>query len=388
MNLLRSAAGLLACAGLFAMPAIGQEIARGRVRDYGVVPGVLPPGPANAITDVGEVRVGHTTLRSSPNINTGVTAILPHGGNLFLDKVPAAIFVANGFGKLTGISQVQELGTLETPIILTGTLSVPRAADALISYMLALPGNEDVRSINPVVGETNDGYLSDIRARPIEPEHVRRAITGARRGAVEEGSVGAGTGTIAFGFKGGIGTSSRRLPETLGGWTVGVLVQTNFGGVLQIAGAPVGVKLDQYYLRSQLQGSAPIAQETPDGSCMIVVATDAPIDAANLERLALRAFMGMARTGASGSNGSGDYVIAFSTHPGLRQGEVGGQRPRTAPLPPSSLSPLFLAAIEAAEEAIYNSLFAATSSVGPRGTVTALPLERTLEILRDHGVRD
>lgn len=388
MNLLRSAAVLLACAGLLAMPAIGQEIARGRVRDYGVVPGVLPPGPANAITDVGEVRVGHTTLRSSPAINTGVTAILPHGGNLFLDKVPAAIFVANGFGKLTGISQVQELGTLETPIILTGTLSVPRAADALISYMLALPGNEDVRSINPVVGETNDGYLSDIRARPIEPEHVHRAITGARRGAVEEGSVGAGTGTIAFGFKGGIGTSSRRLPEALGGWTVGVLVQTNFGGVLQIAGAPVGVELDQYYLRSQLQGSAPIAREAADGSCMIVVATDAPIDAANLERLALRAFMGMARTGASGSNGSGDYVIAFSTHPGLRQGEVGGQRPRTAPLPPSSLSPLFLATIEAAEEAIYNSLFAATSSVGLRGSVAALPLERTLEILRAHGVRD
>jgi len=317
-----------------------------------------------------------------------VTAVVPHAGNLFSDKVPAAIFVANGFGKLTGISQVRELGTLETPIILTGTLSVPRAADALISYMLALPGNEDVRSINPVVGETNDGYLSDIRARPIEPDHVSGAIRGARSGTVEEGSVGAGTGTVAFGFKGGIGTSSRRLPATLGGWTVGVLVQTNFGGVLQIAGAPVGVELEQYYLRSQLDASAPSALETPDGSCMIIVATDAPVDAASLERLALRAFMGMARTGASGSNGSGDYVIAFSTHPGLRQGEVGGLRPRTAPLPTSKLSPLFLAAIEATEEAIYNSLFAATSTVGPRGTVAALPLERTLEILRDHGMRD
>jgi len=243
---LRCAAVLLASAGVLTMAAGGQELGRGRLRDYGVAPGVLPTGPANAITDVGGVRVGHTTLRSSPSINTGVTAVLPHGGNLFLDKVPAAIFVANGFGKLTGISQVQELGTLETPIILTGTLSVPRAADALISYMLALPGNEDVRSINPVVGETNDGYLSDIRARPIEPDHVNNAIATARAGTVQEGSVGAGTGTIAFGFKGGIGTSSRRLPEALGGWTVGVLVQTNFGGVLQIAGAPVGVELGQY----------------------------------------------------------------------------------------------------------------------------------------------
>ncbi len=388
MSHLRRAAGLLVCAAVLVPPAFGQETGRGRVRDFGVVPGVLPTGSANAITDVADVLVGHTTLRSSPRINTGVTAIVPHGGNVFLDKVPAAIFVANGFGKMTGISQVQELGTLETPIILTGTLSVPRAADALISYMLALPGNEEVRSINPVVGETNDGYLSDIRARPIEPDHVSGAIIGAQGGTVEEGSIGAGTGTIAFGFKGGIGTSSRQLPETLGSWTVGVLVQTNFGGVLQIAGAPVGVELGQHYLRSQLDASAPDALETPDGSCMIVVATDAPVDAASLERLALRAFMGMARTGASGSNGSGDYVIAFSTHPGLRQGAIGGQRPRTAPLPTSDLSPLFLAAIEATEEAIYNSLFAASSTVGPNGTVTALPLDRTLEILREHGARD
>ena len=388
MNRIRGGLGLLVCACAIVMPAVSQEVQRGRIRDYGVVPGVLPTGPHNAITDVAEVLVGHTTLREAPTINTGVTAILPHGGNLFLDKVPAAVFVANGFGKLTGISQVQELGTVETPIILTGTLSVPRAADALISYMLALPGNEDVRSINPVVGETNDGYLSDVRARPIEPDHVNGAIRGARGGAVEEGSVGAGTGTIAFGFKGGVGTSSRRLPEALGGWTVGVLVQTNFGGVLQIDGAPVGVELGQYYLRSQLEASAPSAMEAPDGSCMIIVGTDAPVDAANLERLALRAFMGMARTGASGSNGSGDYVIAFSTHPGLREGELGRQRPRTAPLSTPSLSPLFLAAIEATEEAIYNSLFTATSTTGPRGTIEALPLERTLDILRDHRVRE
>lgn len=391
MTPLCRAAGLLACAGMLTMPATGQDLDRGRVRDYGIVPGVLGTGAANAITDVAGVLVGHTTLRSVPTLNTGVTAVLPHDGNLFQDKVPAAIFVANGFGKLTGISQVQELGTLETPIILTGTLSVPRVADALISYMLALPGNESVRSINPVVGETNDGYLSDIRARPIEPIHVSDAIRGARGGPVAEGSVGAGTGTVAFGFKGGIGTSSRQLPETLGGWTVGVLVQTNFGGVLQIVGAPVGVELGQYYLRSQLEADAPgtpSAEETPDGSCMIIVATDAPVDAMNLERLALRAFMGMARTGAAGSNGSGDYVIAFSTHPGLRQGRLGSQRPRTAPLATSDLSPLFLAAIEATEEAIYNSLFAATSTVGPRGPVAALPLEKTLEILRDHRLRE
>ncbi len=386
MKALARAAIVVCCAAT--VPLAGQESHRGRIRDYGVVPGVLPAGPENAITDVDGVHVGHTTVRSAPTINTGVTAILPHSGNLFADKVPAAIFVANGFGKLTGISQVQELGTLETPIILTGTLSVPRAADALISYMLALPGNEEVRSVNPVVGETNDGYLSDIRARPINQDHVLDAIRGARRGAVEEGSVGAGTGTVAFGFKGGIGTASRRLPAQLGGWTVGALVQTNFGGVLQIAGAPVGVKLGQHYLRSQLGAPPQGALETPDGSCMIVVATDAPIDAANLERLALRAFMGMARTGASGSNGSGDYVIAFSTHAGLRQGEVGGQRPRTAPLPTASLSPLFLAAIEAAEEAIYNSLFAATATNGARGPIEALPIDRTLEILREHGLRE
>jgi D-aminopeptidase len=368
---------------LITAPVLGQD--RGRLRDYGVRPGVLPPGPLNAITDVGGVRVGHVTLRQGTSINTGVTAIVPHDGNIFDDKPPAAIFVANGFGKLTGISQVKELGNLETPILLTGTLSVPRAADALISYMLALPGNEEVRSINPVVGETNDGFLSDIRARPIRPEHVTAAIDTATGGVVEEGSIGAGTGTIAFGFKGGIGTASRRLPAGLGGWTVGALVQTNFGGVLQIAGAPVGIELGQYYMRSLLESAARSPRDIPDGSCMIVVATDAPLDAAALERLALRAFMGMARTGAAGSNGSGDYVIAFSTHPGLRQGRVGSARPRVTPLPPSGLSPLFMAAIEAAEEAIYNSLFAATTVTGPRGEVPALDIEATVEIIRGQG---
>ena len=383
---------------------------RARTRELGIRVGILEPGPLNAITDVDDVRVGHATLEQGSSIRTGVTAILPHGGNLFRAKVPAAIFVANGFGQLTGISQVQELGTLETPILLTGTLSVPRAADALISYMLSLPGNLQVRSINPVVGETNDGYLSDIRSRPIGPEHVRAAIESAAGGPVAEGAVGAGTGTIAFGFKGGIGTASRRLPESLGGWTVGVLVQTNFGGVLRIAGAPVGVELGQYYLRSDVSAEPPadgdadvdeLQSASADGSCMIVVATDAPLDARNLERLALRAFMGMARTGASGSNGSGDYVIAFSTHTGLRTGADAGAIAGTAssagprvnlrsqmPLSNNASSPVFYAAVEAAEEAIYNSLFAARRTVGHRGTVEALPLEATLDILRRHRLLD
>ncbi len=376
-----------------------QEMGRARARDHGVEPGILSPGPNNAITDVEGVRVGHATVRDGTRINTGVTAILPHHGNLFADRPPAAIFVANGFGKLTGISQVQELGTLETPIILTGTLSVPRAADALLSYMLELPGNEDVRSINPVVGETNDGFLSDIRARPIDAGHVEHAIMNAASGAVPEGSVGAGTGTTAFGFKGGIGTSSRRLPDSLGGWTVGVLVQTNFGGILSIDGVPVGQELGRYYLRSRIEasdvdreptdraGDAPTT-ESRDGSCMIIVATDAPIDAANLERMALRGFMGMARTGAAGSNGSGDYVIAFSTNLGLRQGTLGRTYPRTSPLPTGSLSPVFLAAIEATEEAIYNSLFAANTDEGPRGAVEALDLERVREIMARYGRDD
>ena len=393
---------LLICCTLF-LPfgaAWSQQVApRPRARAVGIMPGVLTPGPLNAITDVAGVMVGHATLIEGQDIRTGVTAILPHAGNLFQEKVPAAIFVGNGFGKLAGISQVQELGTLETPILLTGTLSVPRVADALITYMLELPGNEEVRSINPVVGETNDGGLSDIRARPLRPEHVFAAIREARAGAVAEGNVGAGTGTRAFGFKGGIGTSSRRLSANRGGWTVGVIVQTNYGGVLSIAGIPVEEELRNRSSRPEAASSPPsttIADPLPldagDGSCMIVVATDAPLTHRNLERLAMRALMGMARTGSSFSNGSGDYVIAFSTHPSLRGSGV--TRPDAEsgeasafPLTPAQASPLFQAVIEATEEAIYNSLFAATTMEGYGGRrVEALPIEEVVEILESHAV--
>jgi D-aminopeptidase len=333
--------------------------ARARARDLGVIVGILPTGPLNAITDVAGVKVGHTTIVRGENVRTGVTAILPHGGNLFREKVPAAVFIGNAFGKLMGSTQVEELGEIETPILLTNTLAVPRVADALIDYMLALPGNEDVRSINPIVGETNDGRLNDIRARAITRDDVLAAIRNARDGAVEEGSVGAGTGTIAFDFKGGLGTSSRKLPPKLGGYTVGVLVQTNFGGILTIAGAPVGKELGKYYLKQDL------------GSIMIIVATDAPVDARNLKRMGARAIMGLARTGAAGTNGSGDYAIAFST-----------ARERTTLVPNDSMSPLFLATIEATEEAIYNSLFMATKVKD----VEPLPLDRTMEILKKYGV--
>src|SRR6516164_6099362 len=275
--------------------------ARPRASDLGLKVGILPTGPLNAITDVAGVEVGHTTIIRGDDIRTGVTAILPHSGNLYRDKVPGAIFVGNGFGKLTGSTQVDDLGDIETPVLLTSTTSVPRVADALISYMLALPGNEDVLSINPLVGETNDGYLSDIRGRHITPDDVFAAVKNARGGPVEEGNVGAGTGTVVFGWKGGIGNSSRRLPANLGGYTVGVLVQTNFGGVLTIAGAPVGQELGQYYLRKELE-QAGMGKDKADGSCMMVVATDAPLDARNLKRSAARAWLGLGRTGSSGSN--------------------------------------------------------------------------------------
>jgi D-aminopeptidase len=290
---------------------------RPRASDLGLKVGILPTGPLDAITDVAGVEVGHTTIVDGDDLHTGVTAILPHPGNLYREKVPGAVFVGNGFGKLAGSTQVDEMGDIETPILLTSTTSVPRVADAVISYMLALPGNEDVLSINPVVGETNDGYLSDIRARHISPDNVFAAIKNAKSGPVEEGSVGAGTGTVVFGWKGGIGTSSRLLPPKLGGYTIGVLVQTNFGGVLTIAGAPVGRELGQYYLREELQ-QAGGAKDSGNGSVMIVVATDAPLDARNLKRLAARAWLGVARTGSSASNGSGDYAIAFSTAPQVR----------------------------------------------------------------------
>jgi D-aminopeptidase len=345
----------------------------------GVAPGILSPGPLNAITDVEGVRVGQVTVREGDSVRSGVTAILPHPGNVYREKVPAAIFVGNGFGKLTGVTQVRELGEIETPIVLTCTLCVPRAADAVLDYVLER--NPDALSVNPVVGETNDGMLNDIRARPVHAEHVLRALREARGGPVDEGAVGAGTGTIAFGWKGGIGTSSRRLPASLGGYTVGVLVQTNFGGVLQILGAPIGRELDRYFLRDELdRGDA-------DGSIMIVVATDAPLDPRNLERLASRAILGVARTGSPITNGSGDYVVAFSTAASVRRTPERRSAVHVVEALPNDLvSPLFEAVVEATEEAIYDSLFRATTVKGHRGTAEALPLEPVLESLRRHGL--
>lgn len=362
--------------GSRALPASAQE--RRSARDLGVVVGILPPGPLNAITDVTGVRVGQVTIARGDSINTGVTAVLPHDGNLFREKVPAAVVVGNGFGKLAGFTQVQELGELESPIVLVCTLCVPRAADAVLSYLLALPGNESVRSINVVVGETNDGSLNNIRARPITEREVIEAIRSARPGPVEQGSVGAGRGTVAFGWKGGMGTASRRLPDRLGGWTVGVLVQSNYGGVLTINGAPVGRELGRYYL-SEVTAEAAAGATSGDGSIMIVVATDAPLEHRNLERLARRALGGLARTGSSMSNGSGDYVIAFSSVTVARRSSV-------PPVGNDAMSPLFQAVIEATEEAIYNSLFLATTVRGHRGTVTALPLDSTLQVLKRYGV--
>jgi D-aminopeptidase len=361
----------------------GQENKRPRTRDVGVVVGVLPTGALNAITDVNGVTVGHTTLIKGDNVRTGVTAILPHGGNLFREKVPGAVFIGNAFGKLAGSTQVNELGEIETPIMLTATLNVPRVADATMDYMLGLPGNEDVQSINPLIGETNDSYLNDIRGRHAGREEVFAAIKQAHGGAVEEGAVGAGTGTVAFGFKGGIGTSSRKLPVTLGGYTVGVLVQSNFGGILTINGAPVGRELGRYYLKDELEKTGSPQPNAADGSIIIVIATDAPIDHRNLQRLAARSMMGLARTGSTASNGSGDYAIAFSTAPELRISR--NQKSSVALLSNDAMSPLFLAVIEATEEAIYNSLFRATTTSGKGHTVEALPIDKTLEILRRHG---
>ena len=372
-----------------------NQTPRPRARDLGVVVGILPTGKNNAITDVAGVRVGHATLIRGDNVRTGVTAILPHSGNLFQEKVPAAIYVGNGFGKLMGSTQVDELGEIETPILLTNTLNVPRVADALIEWMLQLPGNEDVRSINPIVAETNDGYLNDIRGRHIGRDEVFAAIKSAKDGAVEEGSVGAGTGTVAFGWKGGIGTSSRLIPQSLapgssapgssGGYTVGVLVQSNYGGVLTINGAPVGRELGKYYLKEQIGAARSNDQigDAADGSIIMVVATDAPLDARNLKRLAARAMLGLARTGSPSTNGSGDYVIAFSAANRIRASE----NLRSAQtLGNEAMSPLFEAVVEATEEAIYNSLFKATTVTGRDGhRVEALPIENTLEILKKYG---
>ncbi|MBO0861796.1 MAG: P1 family peptidase [Chloracidobacterium sp.] len=372
----------------FAFDTMSQttnQTSRPRARDLGVVVGILPTGKNNAITDVAGVRVGHTTLIRGDNVRTGVTAILPHSGNLFQEKVPAAIYVGNGFGKLAGSTQVNELGEIETPILLTNTLNAPRVADALIEWMLQLPGNEEVRSINPIVAETNDGYLNDIRGRYVGRDEVFAAIKSAKEGAVEEGSVGAGTGTMAFGWKGGIGVSSRVLPLGFGGYTVGVLVQSNYGGVLTINGAPVGRELGKYYLKERIGAvrGADQVSDRADGSIIMVVATDAPLDARNLRRLAARAMLGLARTGSPSTNGSGDYVIAFSTANRIRASE---NLRNVQALGNDAMSPLFEAVVEATEEAIYNSLFKATTVTGLDGhSVEALPIEKTVEILKKYG---
>jgi D-aminopeptidase len=377
-----------------------QKNERPRARDLGLTVGVMSPGPLNAITDVAGVQVGHSTLIRGDSIRTGVTAILPHSGNIFREKVPGAVFIGNAFGKLAGSTQVNELGEIETPILLTSTLSVPKVADAVLDYVLGQRGNEEVQSVNPLVGETNDGYLNDIRGRHITRDDVMNSIKNASTGPVDEGAVGAGTGTIAFGFKGGIGTSSRKLPASLGGYTVGVLVQTNFGGVLTIAGAPVGQELGRYYLKQELErektrrsganSQSSSGRDDADGSVIIVVATDAPIDSRNLKRLAERSMMGLARTGSSASNGSGDYAIAFSVAADVRiqsrSSSDNAYTPRSLKLISNdAMSPLFLAVIEATEEAIYNSLLRATTTTGRGHTVEALPIDRTVEILKKYG---
>jgi D-aminopeptidase len=362
---------------LSSLTIVAQDSARPRARDIGLAPGVFQPGPLNAITDVAGVAVGHTTLIAGDHVRTGVTVIVPHAGNLFQDKVPGAVFVGNAFGKLAGSTQVDELGTIETPIALTNTLSVGAAVEGLVRWTIDQAGNESVRSVNALVGETNDGGLNDIRGQHVRPQHVIEAITSAARGAVPEGSVGAGTGTRAFGWKGGIGTSSRKLEARFGGHTVGVIVQSNYGGVLTMDGAPVGKLLGRY----DYQPKAAAQGGYGDGSCMIVVATDAPIDARDLKRLAARAIFGLARTGSSYSNGSGDFAIAFSTAADLRTRFGSSAAQARTLLPTDGVSPLFQAALEATEEAVYNSLLKATPVSSRWGKADALPVERVREIL-------
>jgi D-aminopeptidase len=354
------------------------QSARPRARDIGVAPGVFPTGSRNAITDVAGVTVGQVTITDGDSVRTGVTAILPHRGNLFRERVPAALHVGNGFGKLLGVTQLRELGELETPLLLTCTLCVWRAADAMVEWLLARPDMNRVGSINPVVGETNDGSLNAIRSRPVRPEHVRRALEGAGSD-VEEGSVGAGAGTVAFGWKGGIGTSSRVLPQSLGGWSVGVLVQSNFGGILQILGAPVGKELGRYSFQRDTE------RDRGDGSIMMVIATDAPLSDRNLGRLAARSMMGLSRTGSFASNGSGDYAIAFSTNASVRRA-FDAHRLTVEELANEEMSGLFEAVVEATEEAIYNSLFKATSVTGSGRTIEALPIDKVREILQKYNV--
>jgi D-aminopeptidase len=362
---------------LVAMTAPAQAQHRSRAREAGILIGVLPTGPLNAITDVAGVKVGQVTIIEGANIRTGVTAILPHAGNLYQDKVPAGFTVGNAYGKFMGSTQIRELGEIETPILLTNTLNVPEAAAGIIEWTLKQPGNEDVRSVNAVVGETNDGTLNDIRARRVRPADAIDAIESAREGPVQEGAVGAGTGTIAFSWKGGIGTSSRKLPANLGGWAVGVLVQTNYGGVLQVAGVPIGQALGQYYLKDEL------SKASGDGSCIVVIATDAPLSDRNLERLAHRGLLGIARTGSPMTNGSGEYAVAFSTSPDVRR--TPERRAHPSPildLPNDQVSPLFEAAVEAAEEAAINSLFAATPMDGNGHHIDALPVDRVVKLYK------
>lgn len=361
----------------FMLLIFGDVLAQKRLRDYGIEIGVLPTGTHNAITDVEGVLVGHVTLIAGEKVRTGVTAVVPHSQNIFQHKVPGAIYVGNGFGKLAGYSQVEELGHIETPIVLTNTLSIAQGLEGLIDYTFSFRENENVRSVNGVVGETNDGGLNDIQGRHVKKEHVVEAIKNARGGKVEEGSVGAGTGTICFGFKGGIGTSSRKLPKELGGYTVGVLAQTNFGGVLQIDGVAIGEHLEQYAYRDAIEGSV-------DGSCMMVVATDAPLDARNLKRLAKRAMLGLAKTGGIASNGSGDYVIAFSTNESIRVPYQSEPTQTYTYLNNDYISPLFMATIEATEEAIINSLFAAKEVGKLRNgeEVKPLPVESVLDFMK------
>jgi D-aminopeptidase len=358
---------------------------RPRARDLGLAPGILAPGTHNAITDVAGVQVGHFTLIKGKSIRTGVTAILAHGGNLFQEKVPSAVYVGNGYGKAAGFLQVQELGVLETPIVLTNTLSVGTAVEAVVAWTLDQPGNEEVRSVNAVVGETNDNYLNDIRGMHVTRKDVIAAIEAASDGPVEEGCVGAGTGTEAFGWKGGVGTASRALPEGLDGYTVGALVQSNFGGILSMDGHPVGKMLGQYSFRKALKRTDGTDGASSDdkeyGSCMMVVATDAPLSSRNLERMAKRAVLGLARTGSFMSNGSGDFVIAFSTYKYPQQDGQWSIQTRDY-VPNEAMSPLFLATVETVEEAVYNSLLKATTMTGREGhTIEALPIDRVMEIL-------
>jgi len=374
----------IGCSTLLESKTFAQE-KRNRARDLGITTGILPTGKWNAITDVPGVKVGHTSVIQGDNVRTGVSAIIPHEGNIFQDKVAAAVYVGNGFGKMMGISQIQELGNIETPILLTNTLNAPKVADALIDYMIKLPGNERVRSVNSVIGETNDGGLNDIRGRHVQAEHVLQSLNQAKSGLVAEGNVGAGVGTETLGFKGGIGTASRKLPASKGGYTVGVLVQSNFGGVLQINGAPVGRELQNFYMMEKKE------PYKADGSCMIVIATDAPLSSRNLERLAKRSYISFGNVGGFSSNGSGDYSIAFSTNPAVRVPYNNKNKIEmdVKDIHNDELSALFMAVWEATEEALLNSMFMAEDMTGiNKRTVKALPIKETLEILKKYNVLD